>query len=62
MFISIDIDFALSYFQFISVSFTAGKFDQSHRSYSDGDADLVPGAKSSNPMTINIKYVMILQF
>ena len=32
----------------------------SHRSYSDGDADLVPGAKSSDSMTINIKYVMNL--
>ena len=28
-----------------------------HRSYSDGDADLVPSAKFSDPMTINMKLV-----
>ena len=33
-----------------------------HRSYSGEDADTVPSTKSSDPMTINMKYVMILLF
>ena len=33
-----------------------------HRSYSQRDAHPVPGEKSSNPLTIKIKYVMIMWF
>ena len=38
-----------------SLTYLVAGGEQVHRSYSDGDADLVPSAKSSDPMTINMK-------